>query len=1156
MYMRTISIAFLLIATLTMPLAAQNARVSGRVIDTQQAAVQGSEVTLLNTDTGGEVRTVSNEDGNFLLPPVRPGRYEIKAASAGFAPSRLTDIKLEIGDSRVITLELKPAAVQETIEVIGAAPEMTTDRPDRSVVIERSFVESIPLNVRNPLQLINFSVGVTKGNDGLSGMNTTSQSRTNTFRINGAKGATTEILIDGAANTMAYYNQAAGIPGVDAVQEYRVYTDAYAPEFGRTSGGVVSFGMRSGSNAVHGSMFEFLRNSALDANGFNANKAGQPIAAFRRNQFGATLGGPIFIPKLYDGRNRTFFFVSYEGLRDSNAGSYTGTMPTNLERNGDFSQTLDANGTLIAMYDPSTTRPDPSAPAGTTRYIRTAFPGNLVPSNRFNPIGSKLLTYYPQPNQPGVGRSNTNNFFSNAPGTNNNNRVDTRIDHQVNERHSLFGHFSNFSNWIYPSDYFGNGLTPVNSNVRIPGFNITGNHTWTLRSNLIFEHHVSWAHSESNRFEKLHVAPSSLGFPSSILPGMAGDLSPNVSISRISSLGNNYAFEANASSVYQYRADLSWLKGRHTFKFGADLRRYPVQLYTPLQLSISAGNNFTGGPNPNLIATASGSGIASLLLGQAAVTSGYQPQTNSAHNYYGFYAQDALRLTPKLTITFGLRWGMEGSDVEANDTLNYIDLASRSPLAGAIPQFPLLAGGVGIPGLNGTSRKLQNSKTTNFDPRLGISYSPDSKTVVRTGFGIFHHPLAAWEQFPPALGVNRVSTSIIAEPDGVTPLYNMSNPFPKGLPEPSGNSAGLAIGLGQNIVGPLRTQSIAYQANWSFDIQRQLPGRFVVTTAYVGNAGTHLMTPIQFNQLPASALALGSQLQRVVDNPFYGVITDPSSTLSASTIQYGQLLRPYPQFLNVRGNNVGAGHSSYHAGQLTVERRYAQGLALLVGYTFSKAIDNVGEMTSVAGTRNGFQNNYCFSCDRARSNQNQTHSLRVSTRYELPFGAGKPFLTSGWASRILGGWVAGAFWVLDTGRPLAISSPNDSNSLGGGSGMRPNATGQSAALPGGPQIKDGGLYFNTAAFTRTPQYSYGNVGRYLSNVDSPTTWNVDTLIEKSFAIREGFRLTFRGEFFNAFNHCDFSGPTTDVTSVNFGKIAALSQTNSPRQVQLGLRLSF
>src|SRR5271157_1500818 len=374
---------------------AQSARVSGQVVDSRQGLIQACEVTIRNTGTEARFRTVTTDSGSFLLPPVPPGTYEITASAAGFATERLTGLTLDLGESKVIELVLQPASVHEVVQVVDTAPEVATDRPDRSVVIDRTFVASIPLNVRNPLQLINFSPAVTKGDDGLSGQNVTSESRTNTWRINGAKGSTTDIAIDGGTDTTAYYNQAAGIPGVDAVQEYRVYTSAYAPEFGRTSGGTVAYALRSGGNAVHGSLFEYLRNSDLDADGFNANKAGQPIGTFRRNQFGGTFGGPVVLPKLYHGHDKTFFFVSYEGLRDSTAGSFTGTMPTALERAGNFTQTRDANGNLIVIYDPSTTRLDSSAPAGTTSYIRTAFPGNLVPSNEINPCGTKLLSYYP-----------------------------------------------------------------------------------------------------------------------------------------------------------------------------------------------------------------------------------------------------------------------------------------------------------------------------------------------------------------------------------------------------------------------------------------------------------------------------------------------------------------------------------------------------------------------------------------------------------------------------------------------------------------------------------------------------------------------------------------------------------------------------------------
>lgn len=1150
-----------ILATLVVCLAAaiganaQSARVSGQVLDSRHSAVKEAQVTLRNIDTDGQFRTASTEDGAFLLPPVPPGRYEISASLEGFAPTRITGLVLELGESKVIAIELKPASVHETVTVSDTAPELTTDRPDRSIVIDPAFVANIPLNVRNPLQLINLSPAVTKGDDGLSGQNITSESRTNTWRINGAKGATTDLAIDGATDTTSYYNQAAGIPGTEAVQEYRVYTSAYAPEFGHTSGGDVTYALKSGSNQYHGSLFEYLRNSDLDANGFNADKAGQPIGTFRRNQFGGTLGGPIRIPKLYNGRDKTFFFVSYDGLIDSSAGSFTGTVPTALERAGNFSQTKDSNGNLIVIYDPSTTKLDPSAPAGTTRYIRTSFPGNIVPSNEINSIGAKLLNLYPMPNEAGVGQSSSNNFFSNAPGQDKNHRADVRLDQRISDRQLIYAHMDYFSNNILQNDYYGNNLAAVNSNDQIPGFNVAVHHTWSISPSLVFDQHFSWAHSESDRTEPSQLTAADLGFPANIAPGLTGQMDPQLSASRISGLGPNYPIEFNASSVYQYAGDLSWIKGIHTFKFGFDLREYPVQLFDPQQLAISAGQNFTGGSNPSSAAADSGSGVADLLLGAASVNSGYVNATHSHRFYGGFFAQDTARITRRLTLTYGLRINYEAGDVENQNQLNYIDLKSTNPLAGQVPGSPNLVGGVGIPGLNGTSDQLQIPRGVHLDPRLGVAYALDSKTVIHAGFGIFHHPPAAWQQFPNALGTTRSSTSITAQPNGVTPLFNLGNPFPQGLPAAYGNAAGLGIDLGQNITGPLHTQDIPYQANWSFDIQRQLPFNLVVTAAYVGNVGLHLYTPIQYNQIPDSDLALGSKLISVVANPFYGAITDPSSTLSAATVQYGQLLRPFPQFLNVKALNVGAGHSSYEAGQLTVEKRFSQGLEVVMGYTKSKAIDNVGEQTSVAGSQSGFQDNYCFACDRALSDQNQPFAMRLAVRYELPFGPGKQMLNHGMASKVLGGWAIGAFYTPDAGRPLAVSSPNNTSSFGGGTGERPDATGVSAALPGGPKICDNCAYFNAAAFVQTPQYQFGDVSKYLPDVNNPTSYNIDSSFEKNTRIREGVTLTFRGELFNALNTVIFSGPTTSITSSTFGKII-LSQANTPRQVQFSLRLKF
>ncbi len=1150
---------------LGLPLLAQNASVNGSVLDPQHAALIGASVTLTNTGTQVHVHTVTGRDGTFILPPLSPGPYQARVTASGFAPTEILGITLEIGEAKALNVVMKVESAETSVDVTDTPPELNTEVADRGLLLEPSFVANIPLNIRNPLQLIADAAGVTKGDDGLSGQNSTSESRTNTFRINGAKGATSDVLIDGATNTTSYYNQDAGVPTVDAVQETRIYTDAYSPEFGRTSGGLVAFALRPGTDHLHGSVFEYFRNQALDANGFNADAAGLSKGSFGRNQFGGSVGGPVVISHLYNGHGKTFWFFSYDGLRDTSAGSFYGTVPTALERKGDFSQTRDAKGNLIVIYNPSTTTTG-------TNYSRTPVPGNNINNiATLNPIAVALLSLYPLPNVAGSGGSDLNNFFSNAPSTDDNNAFDIRIDHRFSATQSIFGHIDDFTNHINYNDYYGNGLTPEDANDRIPGKNIDVDHIWAIKPNLLFEHHFSWAHSESNRNETVTKTPGSLGFSSQVAPGITASLTPMVSIAgppavgSYSELGNFYPYERNYSSVYQYAAAITWVKGKHTIKAGLDLRRYPTQLWDPEQMSISSGgtnigSDFTDGfTTGTTINSDSGNGVADLLLGLGTVSSGYEPETRSVHDYRAVFVQDEFRVTPRLIVTYGLRYNYETGDVEANNLLNYLNTTGVSPLQAQVPSLTL-KGGVGVPGLYGTSRELQVPGKLNFDPRVGVAYNLNDKTILHAGFGIFRHPLAAWQQFPNADAGIRTSTSVDSQANGVSPLegYQLSAPFPNGLPTPAGTAAGLSIDLGDSLEGPLRRQNIAYQENYSLDVQRNLPGNFVVTAAFAGNEGVHLMVNEQLNQLPTGDEALGARLNTLAPNPLYGLI-DPASSINTPTVKQSQLLRPFPQFQNFEANNVGIGHSSYNAGQLTVEHRLNYGLALLFAYTYSKAIDNVGEQTSVAGTMGAVTNTYCLSCDRSRSDQNETNALSWTTRYELPFGKGKPFLNQGFARNIVGGWSVTAVYQYSTGQPLAVSYTNVSD-LGSSSTLsRPNSVpGVSDKASGGPQIKlnGTGVYFNKAAFAETPTYSFGTAPRYLPDVNAPSYWNLDGMIEKSTVLHEGYVLSLRAEFFNALNTTIFSGPTTSFTSSTFGEEATLSQSNTPRNVQVSARFTF
>jgi hypothetical protein len=1155
---KRIGLLLVLLATAVTPrlATAQDATLSGRVLDSSGAAVPAAAVSLASDATRLTAGTVTNGEGVFRFTSQRPGAYSLAVALPGFSSVRLDGIRLEVGDNRTVKIELQPSQQQESVTVTAEETPLSLVRADRSVVVEHEFVTSIPLNIRNPLAMINNAVGVTPASAS-SGSNVASQSQTNTFRINGAKASTTDILLDGAANTTAYANQAAAIPQVDAIEEFRVLTSAYAPEYGRTSGGMALFGLRSGTNRFRGTMHEFLRNEALDANGFNANRAQQPRPNLSRNQYGFTLGGPIAVPRLYDGHDHTFLFVAYEGLRENRAGSFTGTVPTALERDGDFSQTRDEKGALIVVYDPRTTRLDPDRPAGTTRYIRDPFPGNRIPLEMQDPVGRKILSYYPLPNQEGQGRSQTNNYFSNEPNKLNTDRVDVRLDHTFSARHQAMFRLNYFQNLIFNPDVYHNGFSPVTANNRLPGLNVMARHSWFVSPSVAFEHHFSWAKSQSNRTSpSLGFDPTSLGFPASAVAGNDTTTFPLVTATRLSGIGGNVAFERNGSQVLQYEGKLSWQHGRHLLKAGLDLRAYPVKLYSATQLTVRATSNFTGGPNPQAAGATSGHGAADLLLGAASVSNGVVEYDWINHPYYAAFVQDELRATSRLTLTYGLRYNLEPAWSERSNHLVYLDLDAPSPIRDQVAGFPDLHGGVGFVGQNGLGSRSQAAQKLNFDPRVGAAYQWNEKTVVHGGFGVFHHGSPSYLGVNTSVGSSRLTSSVVTEADTVTPLFNLGNPFPQGLLAPIGSSQGLSTLLGQNVTGALRDQKVSYQVTWSADVQRQLPSGLVVTIGYAGSLGRDLLSAVNLNQLSDDQLALGSALLQPVPNPFYGVITDPTSLLSRSTVQRGQLLRPYPQFQNVTAALAGVGRSSYHALQATLERRFSKGFGTVIAYTHSKMIDNVGEVGSWAGDVQGFQNNNCFSCDRSLSMQDVPDVVRWTLRYDLPFGHGHALLTRGPLSQVLGGWALAGFFTWDNGTPVRLTSPNNSNSFGGGIGMRPNAVpGVSPVLDGGPQLVDGGAYFNAAAFERTPPFQFGSAPRTIPGVRNPGAKNLDLLIEKRFQMGSRVTLDVRTEVFNTFNGVQYAGPGTDVTSADFGRVF-LRQVNTPRQIQFGTRLSF
>ncbi|MBZ2179515.1 MAG: TonB-dependent receptor [Acidobacteria bacterium] len=1103
---------------------------------------------LTNTATAVATAAQSNAEGYYVLPPVQPGRYTITASATGFKEARIEGFRLEIAQARTIHVQLTPGEVKESITITDAAPLLTASKADRGSVVENKFLMSIPLNVRNPYLLLANVPGVTMGR--LAGDNTASQSTTNNFRINGGRGSTSEILIDGAANTGTYNNQVSAMPQLDSVQEFKVNTSPYAAEFGRTGGGVVSFSIKSGTNDLHGTFHEFLRNSVLDAAGFNSNRAGLTSKpSFKRNQFGFTSGGPVMLPKLYNGKNRTFWFASYEGLRQRSLNPYTGTVPTPAERAGDFSASRDTNGSPFLLYDPRTTRLDPERPAGTTRFIRSVFPGNVIPSNLIHPVARAVLPYYPAATQRGLGQSDINNYFVAAANSLDGNRVDARVDHQISARHTFFARYNWFQNINAQPLVFGHFASPVETPNRIPGINWMGNHTWSVGPGTIFQQHFSMAQSETNRTPlSLDFDQRSLGLPANLIDGQRVKYFPVFSIGGLTQVGvTGTGYNAVKSRTWQYNGSLTLLRGRHTWKMGGDWRRFPVTIDQSSPLTIAAGGGFTAGPNPQAAAARTGRGLADLMLGVAQVRYTLRPIESHVHPYYAFYLQDEWKLRQNVTLTLGLRYSLELPRTEANNQYVYLDLDTVSPLEGKVPGVSGLRGGVGFVGTDG--RRTQVADRTNWDPRIGLAWEVNARTVLRSGFGVFTSSIAP--NTDASLGFQQTTSSLVAEADGVTPLYNLSNPLPGGFLPALGNRLGLSTNLGQGVSGPLRQQRLPYQLQWSFDVQRQLPWKMVVDAGYAASTGVALPSGVQYNQIPDAALGLGTALNATVANPFFGVITDQTSILSRATVQRGQLLRPFPHFTGMSASQAPVGHSTYHSLQTRVERRFDAGLALLFAYTKSKLMDNVGDFGGFLGA-GGFTNNNCFACDRSLSFYDIPDVMGLSLRYELPFGVGKPRLNRGVLARVAGGWSTALYYSWENGTPVQVTGPNDSNSFGGG--QRPNATGLPARLDKREMV-DGGLYFNPAAFARAPQFTFGNVSRNLPDVRVPGMKNWDLLIEKRISFTERMALDFRTELFNAFNNVVFGGPQTNVTSADFGRIRLL-QANTPRQIQFGLRFSY
>ncbi len=1103
----------------------------GTVRNANGEVVANAEITIIETQTNKVIRLTTNNEGYYSSPPLGVGNYRVEAVTAGFRRAVRPNIPLQIQQTAVADFTLEIGAVTETIEVTSQAPLLETTSATLGKVVDNRRILDLPLNTRNVYSLIFLTPGVS----GSIGNNYNSMS----YSVNGARPTMMDTVIDGVTASFPTVNGFTGIsvfPSVDAIQEFKVMGATYPAEFGRSLGSVLNVVYKSGTNQFHGSAYEFLRNSVFDANNFFDNRRGQKLGSFKRSQFGGHATGPII-------KDRTFFMGSYEGLRSRSFATTIRTVPTALQRQGDFSQTFNQAGALIRIFNPFTTR------ASGSGFIRDQFPDNKIPANLIDPVALNVLKYFPLPNLPGDAGTGANNYAASGSTQINLDNYDVRIDHRFSERQTFFARYSHRYTQDVPLKAFPDEITIAEGRViqENRARNFVAEYTHTLSASTIFTGRIGFARTLfvfSN--QGLGFKPSSLGLPASIDGVVDRQMFPAFGVSGMTSLGgNDHRF--NAFMSYPFVATVTRTQGKHNWKFGGEVRMIRVNVWEARnagQFNFTAG--FTQGPNPNAASSSAGFGFASFLLGTGSpnnvLIQGWKNVAAQSF-YYAGYAQDDWRVTNKLTLNLGVRYDYDAPRTERYDRMNYFDPNAVSPLAAKVPQFPNLKGGVVFVGVNGVPRHQYFKDTNNLAPRLGLAYQWNEKTVIRAGYAHIFGPSNQAAQGTVGPFGFRTEYPWISTNDGITPANLLRNPYPLGFRALPGAADGLLTQAGANLQSVLQDTVTPWSRQWNLNIQRQLPWQTSIEIAYVGSRGLQLSRNgeggLDLNQLDPKYLSLGSQLNQLVDNPFFGQGT--GGFFASRQIARGQLLRPYPQFTSIIPLYSSGNSSNYHALQASFSKRLTHGILIDGNYTWAKNIEE--------GLNH--QDSYNIRASRSLADIDIAHRFVVSYLYELPFGKGRRFGAGAPAivNAMIGGWQFNGITTFQTGTPLSISANNTAglfNPL-----TRPNNNGRSARLSG-PVDERLNRYFDTSVFSQPAPFTFGNVSATLPDVRNDGIKSFDLSLFKQFAPVERLRVQVRVEALNAFNTPRFGGPNTSVTSTTFGQIT--SQANSPRQLQFGLKL--
>ncbi len=1094
----------LLLLALPGPLAAQTpqASVSGIVTDATGAVLPGVRVTARNLATGQQTVVATNHRGLYVLAAMPVGEYSIEAEKSGFKKHLRGGVTLTTSATVALDVVLAIGEASETVTVTADAPLLQARSSDVSQLIESRAVEDLPLGDRRTLNVVMMTGAAvfvqydsgSKPNFSLAGGRTQSQM----FWIDGGTGQNMRLGI----------GQVDLDPPVETVQEVKVVSNNYAAEYGGSAGGVIIATTKSGTNTFRGSLFEYFRNDALDAANFFApvDAGGRKSKApLRYNVFGGTIGGPIR-------KDRTFFFLGYEGTRRREGLIRTLTVPSDAQRRGDFSQTLNAQGARITIYDPATTRVEGG------RTVRTPFPDNRIPLERLDPVAVRLMQFYPLPNRPPDNVAGANNFRANFNQVLTRNNVTAKLDHQFAGGHKLN------LRYLYNSDDrdftspFPERAADTNTLARRHQHYFYAGYTRLIRPTVLNE--LRYTYSDRINHEQSFGLGG--GWPAKLgLRGVPDDAFPTFTVAGFATLGAG-THERRQFPIRQHQLvdNLSITQGRHTLKAGVEVR--PSFNFEVNRPSVSGQFGFTTLPTGQPGTAGTGSAFASLLLGfPNSVTLRETEALERSSWYLAAFVQDTWTLHPDLTLNIGMRWETDTPIHDKNDRMNGFEPDAINPVSGT-------RGSVRFAGVDGWPSNPYATDLNNFGPRFGFAWRPfgQKRTLVRGGLGVFFaHPFDHGAPSSASLGFEK-SASLTTPDNGITAPFFLRD----GVPALRETAASRDAGFGAVPVDRPTTTAVTfyerdrgtgYAMQLNFGVQHQLAGAMLLDASYVGNLSRKLPSPnLSINQIPPERMG-------------------PAAS---------QRDRPFPQFSNVSTLFPTLGVVNYHAFVLRLERRFASGVGVLASYTWSRFLNDTDEGGSALGDSGVYSDLYNRRRDYGPSSNDIPHRFTLSGVYELPVGRGKPLLAEHWLRHVFGGWSLGVLALAQAGPPFTVTTQtNTANAFSAGA-LRADVV-RDPKLPKGQRTL--ARWFDAEAFAQPRPFAFGNGSRGILRGDG--TFTVDLSVLKNVTLPKDKRLQLRVEMFNALNHPNFGLPGHSFGAPGFGVV---SDAPSARTLQLGARLAF